>query len=159
MSWAPTFFKSNCTVLYPFSVIISYCNFRIGACLLRDDYHHSPWSKTICVVLDLLHATTEKTQNLEDPISHKGREARSICASKGEGGGNLPDSCCTGTPGFSQMFLITTTTCREEFQRYCDKTKTDSYTGNRSGKFSRTAFMFMGVLLKKINCKRYINVI
>jgi len=136
MSWAPTILKSNCIVLYPFSIIISYCNFRIGACLLREDYHHSPWSKIICMVLDLFHATTAKKYS-RTPFPPKGREAESICASKGEGGRNLPDSCCSGILGCRLMFLITMITYCKEFQRYSDKTeiKRDSHTGNKYGKF------------------------
>lgn len=81
-------------------------------------------------------------------------EAQSICASKREGFWNLPGSCCTGILGCRLMFLINIITYYKEFQRYCDKMERDSHTGNKSGKFSRTASMLMRVLVKKINVQK-----
>lgn len=83
---------------------------------------------------------------LEDLVSPKGQRGS---AHRRDCGWDLPGSCYTGILTCRLMLLIIPITHCKEFQSCCDKIET--HTGNKSGKLSRTASMFMRVAIKKIN--------
>lgn len=95
------------------------------------------------MVLDVLHATTEKTA--WGPCAPKRQRLSPSVA------GTCLAAAALGSEG--QTGAFDSDRHGKELQRYCHKVEIErgSHAGHKSGKFSRTVSMFMRVLVKKMN--------